>query len=563
MKKENVVKASAYLVLVGLGLLGYLYVSNLGSGTSGDAITEIVSSTSGSGSGDLADGVGFEQEPSSTESAVSQANGIAPKKKSVLPPKNIKTGQTSTSPVFAIATESSSETQPSLPEAVPVVPAVPSASPACSFDNNAVHTRQVIINEIAWMGTLPENGETSAKASEREWIELKNTSNDTVDISGWQILDASGNLKVLVGASSSAASSAKITAGGFFLLVRGGVVLPNGIKPDAGYSGSLSNAGDNLELLDINCAVQDMIDASSGWPAGNNTTKQTFERDASGDGWHTSAPIGGTPRAENSIPVPPPKFILTVSMVGSGTGIVSSTPAGIVCGFNCDASYASGTTVTFLATPEEKSIFKNWSGACAGVTSTMCSLTVLGSAGVTAEFDSIATSSDSEVSSLTDISAPTSSIGHLMISAVQVSGASSSNDFVKIYNPTQEQIDISGWKLHKKSSTGTDYSLKTFTASSSIAAGGTFIWANSSGGFAGSINADVASTETLSADNSVALIDGIGAVVDAVAWGNGTGQYVEGNAYPTSPGSGQVLVRKAASGIFADTNNNADDFEIE
>jgi hypothetical protein len=567
MKKENILKASVYLALIGLGFLGYLYVSGLGSGTSGDAIAEIVSSTPGLDDASLADGGDAQQEPSSTESAFPQSNATAPREKSVPASKNIKNEQTTTSPVFAITTESSSETdpmasssiQPSLPEATPIVP----VTPACSFNNNAVPAHHVILNEIAWMGTLPENGETSAKASEREWIELKNVSNNAIDISGWQILDLSGNLKILVGASSSALSSAKIPADAFFLLVRGGVVLPNGIKPDSGYSGSLSNAGDDLELLDANCAVEDIIYASSGWPAGNNTTKQTLERDADDNGWHTSAPIGGTPRAENSIPVPPPKFIITVSMVGSGAGIVSSTPAGIVCGLDCEVSFASGTIVKFSAIPTEKSIFKNWSGACAGATSTTCSIAVSGSSGVTAEFDSITTPIDPRASVLEDDSAPTSSIDHLMISAIQISGASSSNDFVKIYNPTQEQIDISGWKLHKKSSTGTDYSLKTFTASSSIVAGGTFIWANSSGGYAGSINADVSSTETLSADNSVALIDGSAAVIDAVAWGNGTGQYVEGDAYPTSPGSGQILIRKATGGVLADTNNNASDFEIQ
>jgi hypothetical protein len=111
---------------------------------------------------------------------------------------------------------------------------------------------------------------------------------------------------------------------------------------------------------------------------------------------------------------------------------------------------------------------------------------------------------------------------HLFIAQVQIEGASSSNDFVKIFNPTVGAVDVSGWKLHKKSSTGTDYSLRTFEAGSTIVAGGYFIWANSGGGFADSIGADVSSTETLSANNSAILFDANGDIIDQVTWGTGT-----------------------------------------
>ena len=79
---------------------------------------------------------------------------------------------------------------------------------------------------------------------------------------------------------------------------------------------------------------------------------------------------------------------------------------------------------------------------------------------------------------------------HLVIAQIQIGAASSSNDFVKIFNPTGTSVDLTGWKLHKKSNTGTDYSLRTLTAGNTIAAGGYFTWANSEGGFAQSIGAD-------------------------------------------------------------------------
>lgn len=181
------------------------------------------------------------------------------------------------------------------------------------------------------------------------------------------------------------------------------------------------------------------------------------------------------------------------------------------------------------------------------------------------------TSTDTEASTTVPVSTtPTStppiaaaSIDHPVIVEVQIAGAASSNDFVKIFNPTGAAIDLTGWKLHKKSSTGTDYSLKTFPTGMMIVSGGYITWANSENGFADSIGVDVSSTETLSADNSVALMDPSGAVIDAVAWGTGMNQYVEGDAYPTDPTAGQVLVRKSDNGSVVDTDDNANDFTLQ
>jgi hypothetical protein len=146
---------------------------------------------------------------------------------------------------------------------------------------------------------------------------------------------------------------------------------------------------------------------------------------------------------------------------------------------------------------------------------------------------------------------------------VQIAGASSSNDLVKLYNPTSASVDMSGWKLHKKSETGTDYSLKVFPAGSTIAAGQFFSWANATGGFSETAGANVSSTETLSADNSVALMDAAGNIIDAVAWGTGTDQYGEGPPYPTSPGANQLLLRLSSGGTMADTDNNTNDFTLQ
>jgi uncharacterized repeat protein (TIGR01451 family) len=65
----------------------------------------------------------------------------------------------------------------------------------------------------------------------------------------------------------------------------------------------------------------------------------------------------------NFVPI---TFNLSVSKTGNGT--VTSDPAGIDCGSDCDENYASGEAVTLTATSATGSIFKEWGGACSGTT---------------------------------------------------------------------------------------------------------------------------------------------------------------------------------------------------
>ena len=71
----------------------------------------------------------------------------------------------------------------------------------------------------------------------------------------------------------------------------------------------------------------------------------------------------------------------------TGTGRVTSTPAGIDCGTDCDENYLSFTEVTLTATPEPGSRFEGWIGGdCSGTGP--CRLTLLEETLVTAEFTS-------------------------------------------------------------------------------------------------------------------------------------------------------------------------------
>ncbi|MBI5256549.1 MAG: right-handed parallel beta-helix repeat-containing protein [Burkholderiales bacterium] len=82
---------------------------------------------------------------------------------------------------------------------------------------------------------------------------------------------------------------------------------------------------------------------------------------------------------------PVSQFTLSVAVTGSGS--VSSTPAGISCGSDCSETYANNTSVTLTATPAAGQVFSGWSGACTGTGACMVSMTQARS--VTASFSAV------------------------------------------------------------------------------------------------------------------------------------------------------------------------------
>jgi Domain of unknown function (DUF4214)/Divergent InlB B-repeat domain len=80
----------------------------------------------------------------------------------------------------------------------------------------------------------------------------------------------------------------------------------------------------------------------------------------------------------------PATYTLNVSVSGPGSGVVSSTPAGITCPGDCSENYGANTLVALNATPTAGSVFAGWSGACSGTGA--CTVTMSNSIFVTATF---------------------------------------------------------------------------------------------------------------------------------------------------------------------------------
>lgn len=141
---------------------------------------------------------------------------------------------------------------------------------------------RVIINEVAWMG--------SPVSAADEWIEIHNTDDVAVVLDGWILEDAASLRIPLEGV---------IEPHSYFLLERTDDDSVPFVSADAIYAGTLRNNGQTLMLKNKTGAVVDTFNASRGWPAGDNETKDTAQWVA--DRWITAR---GTPRDANAKPPP-------------------------------------------------------------------------------------------------------------------------------------------------------------------------------------------------------------------------------------------------------------------
>lgn len=77
---------------------------------------------------------------------------------------------------------------------------------------------------------------------------------------------------------------------------------------------------------------------------------------------------------------------VSIARLGSGSGTITSAPAGIDCGSTCTAGLETRKTVTLHAEPASGSTFTGWTGACSGTGA--CQIRLTGPVSVSATFES-------------------------------------------------------------------------------------------------------------------------------------------------------------------------------
>lgn len=109
------------------------------------------------------------------------------------------------------------------------------------------------------------------------------------------------------------------------------------------------------------------------------------------------------------------------------------------------------------------------------------------------------------------------------ISAIQTgtTAGGSKDEFVKLYNPTNSEIDLAGWVLDKKASTGNlSHLVSSGAFSGKIAAHGYFVIANAAYSGSKDLVYSANSNDLSYTDNSAVLYYSDGSVMDVISWGD-------------------------------------------
>ena len=176
----------------------------------------------------------------------------------------------------------------------------------------SVAALDVVINEVAWGGT--------AANANHEWIELRNNTTATIDLTGWRLYGSGGATPPDITLSGT------IPISGYFLLERATDVAVSDIPADQIYPNqTLNNSSGILTLTDSLSNVIDTANGNGGgWPGGSGSPSySSMERinplapdtDAN---WGSNNgvirngldannnPLNGTPKQQNSVYTPPP-----------------------------------------------------------------------------------------------------------------------------------------------------------------------------------------------------------------------------------------------------------------
>ncbi|MGZ6213853.1 MAG: lamin tail domain-containing protein [Candidatus Limnocylindria bacterium] len=156
--------------------------------------------------------------------------------------------------------------------------------------------------------------------------------------------------------------------------------------------------------------------------------------------------------------------------------------------------------------------------------------------------------------------------GHLAVSEVMTGGASASDEFVELYNPTATTLPLEGLEVVYVTATGATVTRKASWAAGAagVPAGAHLLVANGAGIFAGL--ADLSYANGLAATGGSVALREIGAAVaiDAVGWGTAANAWLETQAAP-APAAGSSLERLpgGSSGSGQDTDDNLLDFAVQ
>ncbi len=194
-------------------------------------------------------------------------------------------------------------------------------------------------------------------------------------------------------ASCGAASSCTLTINSSRVVVRASFSVIPTTTVTVAFGGSGSGSVSSAPA-GINCTAAAGSDCSENYsqggmvtltatPANANSVFASWGGDAAGCGTSSNCTLLLTGNAITAVASFQP-VLRTLSVSRTGTGTVTSSPAGISCGSDCGENFQQGSVVTLTATPGSGFIFQGWGGDCTGTAS--CLVTMSADRAVTATF---------------------------------------------------------------------------------------------------------------------------------------------------------------------------------
>ena len=154
---------------------------------------------------------------------------------------------------------------------------------------------------------------------------------------------------------------------------------------------------------------------------------------------------------------------------------------------------------------------------------------------------------------------PSAGSGQVKILINEIQIAPTSDRFIELYNPNDSTINLTNYYIQRKTQTGSSFSSlvsKTYFENKIILSRGYFLISRSV-----LANTDIVLDNlTLTESNTIQIKNSDGEIIDKVGWGQAND--CEGSC-AIGPPINQSIQRKFQNNTFVDTDNNAQDFEIQ
>lgn len=329
----------------------------------------------------------------------------------------------------------------------------------------AITMPRVVINELLWMG--------SSQSSSDEWIELRNTGSDPVDLAGWSLTKLSGGKEVTM----LTIPSGTIASNGYFLIAHFSADTSRlGAIPDFVRSSvSLVNSKLQIKLYDAAGLLVDAADDGSGSPLAGSYASgsvwKSMERNPSGvdgaakESWHTaSASVGfddatkelGTPGSANSNSAP-------TIVWNSDTTVQAGTPLQFDASESADPendlltylwSFGDGTTADSSTPTKTFPVAGTYSVTLTVADGTLSStetreMTVKETPAVPPQSERPAADSESPATNIPQELSPVATPKTLRLSELlpNPKGSDAAGEFIDLENYGDEEVDVRGWKI--------------------------------------------------------------------------------------------------------------------